>query len=83
MAFFAHWKWVSIENRWTLNVDTLMRYPIIVPPYNEQNKIAEFLNKNIWEIDLTISKIEKSIELMKEYKYALINYIVTWKVKVF
>ena len=31
MAFFSYGKGVSFDNRWTLNAETLMNYPVIVP----------------------------------------------------
>ena len=42
MAFFAYGKGVSFDNRWTLNVDTLMNYPVVSMPYDEQCKRAVY-----------------------------------------
>ena len=41
MAFFSYGKGVSFDNRWTLNAETLMNYPIVALPYDEQCKIAD------------------------------------------
>lgn len=76
-AFFAHGKGVSFENRWTLSYDTLERFPIVLPPIEEQNKIAEFLVKKCGEIDNLYSTIEKQIETLEEYKKSVIREAVT------
>lgn len=62
MAFFAHGKGVSYENRWTLNAETLMNYPIIVPSYNEQSRIVDYLNSKCSKIDSIIEKQQEIIE---------------------
>lgn len=57
-------------------------YPIknsylMFPPIEEQEKISSFLNKKTSEIDLTIEKDSRLIELLKEKRTALINHVVT------
>lgn len=54
MAFFAHGKGVSFENRWTLNAETLMNYPIVVLPYEEQCLRASYLEQKCSKIDAVI-----------------------------
>lgn len=76
-AFFTHGKGVSYENRWTLNNQTLMRFPLLVPPLNEQKKIAEFLDKKCEIIDKRLSNLERKIKSLKEYKKSLISECVT------
>lgn len=77
MAFFAHGKGVSYENRWTLNADTLMNYPIIVPPYLEQCKIADYLDSKCTLIDSVILKQESVLKKLKDYRLAFISEAVT------
>lgn len=60
-AFFSYGKGVSFDNRWTLNSETLMRYPIVVPPIEEQREIAEYLDKKCAEIDDVIGDIKAQI----------------------
>lgn len=76
-AFFAHGKGVSYENRWTLNNETIMKYPIPVPSYEEQQKIAAFLDEKVAHIDNIIEETKKSIENLKAYKQSLITETVT------
>lgn len=48
-----------------------------VPPVEEQEKIVNFLNDKISEIDVFISKTKKSIEEYKKYKQAVIVEVIT------
>lgn len=77
MAFFAHGKGVSYENRWTLNAETLMNYPIIVPTECEQRKIVDYLDAKCSKIDEIIERQQVIIEKLKEYKLHLIQETVT------
>lgn len=52
------------------------------PNLIEQNKIVEFLKVKTKEIDAIISKTREEIELLKEYKTAMISEVVTGKVDV-
>lgn len=76
-AFFTHGKGVSYENRWTLNNQTLMRFPLLVPPLNEQKEIAEFLDKKCTSIDSSIENLEQKTKSLAQYKKALIKQCVT------
>lgn len=77
MALFAHGKGVSYDNRWTLNVETLFNYYIPLPKYHEQEKIANFLDEKVGEIDRLIDNAKKSIEEYKKYKQSVITEAVT------
>lgn len=65
-----------------LNTTILGELPLPFPPIEEQKEIVEFIESKTNEIDSTISKIEKEIELIKEYRTALISEVVTGKIKV-
>lgn len=77
MAFFAHGKGISFDNRWTLGVDTLFRYNIPYPTLVEQQKIASFLDRKCTEIDEMIALQEKIIDELKAYKQSVITEAVT------
>ncbi len=49
---------------------------------NEQNEISSFIHQKITKIDQTITKIEKQIDLLKEFRTALISEAVTGKIDV-
>ena len=52
------------------------------PPLPEQTAIADFLKKETARIDGIIEKIEKSINLLREHRTALISAAVTGKIDV-
>jgi len=54
----------------------------LLPPEDEQQIIIEFLRREASKIDKLIEKIQKSIELLKEYRTALISAAVTGKIDV-
>lgn len=72
-AMFIHGKGVSFDNRWTMNAETIMDYKIPVPPVDEQNKIAAYLDRKCSKIDQVIEDNNKSIELLEEYKKRYIS----------
>ena len=49
---------------------------------NERNDIIHYIESKTQKIDNASSKIEKEIELMQEYRTALISEVVTGKIKV-
>lgn len=53
-----------------------------IPPYLEQQKIADYLDKQTSKIDRAIALKTAHIEKLKEYKNVLINDVVTGKVRV-
>ena len=52
------------------------------PDLSEQEKIVTYLNEKCGEIAADIDKANQQIELLKEYKQALITEVVTGKRKV-
>jgi type I restriction enzyme S subunit len=79
-TFFV--KEMNLVTRASLSQELLKRLPILLPPIEEQKKIGEFLNKKTNEIDDIVGKTRNEIELLKEYKSALISEVVTGKVDV-
>ena len=76
-AFFAHGYGVSFDNRWTLSYETLSKYPIVLPPSEEQDKIADFLDEKCAEIDRLSEDIQKQIDILNDYKKSVITRAVT------
>lgn len=62
--------------------DTMMNYKGVFPPLSEQQQIVEYLDKKTNLIDTTISREQKRIELLKEYRQSLISNVITGKIKV-
>ncbi len=76
-AFFTFGKGVSYENRWTLNEDTLMNFPLLVPAKSEQDIIADYLDKKCAEIDEITSNLQNQIDILENYKKSVIAEAVT------
>jgi type I restriction enzyme S subunit len=53
-----------------------------VPPNDEQERISKFIGTETTKIDQTITKIEKQINLLQEYRITLISEVVTGKIDV-
>ena len=60
----------------------LMRFPLVIPPYEEQVQIACFLDEQCAHIDMMISDKLHLIEDLESYKRSLIYEVVTGKRKV-
>ncbi|HEC78686.1 MAG TPA: restriction endonuclease subunit S [candidate division WOR-3 bacterium] len=65
-----------------LSRDKLGAVYLVAPPVDEQRAIAAFLDRETARIDALIEKIRKSIELLREYRTALISACVTGKIDV-
>ena len=55
---------------------------VVVPPFVEQEAIANFLNRETAKIDTSIAKIETIIERLQEYRMALVTAAVNGKIDV-
>ncbi|MCG6432073.1 restriction endonuclease subunit S [Vibrio parahaemolyticus] len=73
----------SVQLSWTfgtqqnIGMNTLENLTVCFPPFEEQQKIANFLNHETTKIDTLIAKQEKLIELLKEKRQAVISHAVT------
>lgn len=65
-----------------LAVERIQNLFITFPPFEEQKIISDHIEIESEQIDATISKIEKEIALLQEYRTALISEVVTGKIKV-
>jgi type I restriction enzyme S subunit len=65
-----------------LNKDNIRQLKVVSPPLEEQNDISIFITNETNKVQLTIDSAYKAIELLKEYKTALISEVVTGKVDV-
>lgn len=65
-----------------INLTELKKLWIPYPPLEEQQQIANYLDDKTSKIDTLIEKSNKSIELLKEKRTALISAAVTGKIDV-
>ena len=72
-------KEMNLVTRASLSQELLKRLPILIPSVEEQQQIADFLDKKCNAIDSIISKKEQLIEKLESYKKSLIYECVTGK----
>jgi len=73
----------SIEGtQLNLSVDRLSSIKIAIPDPDEQKQIVDFIVNETSNIDTLISKYQKQIDLMQEYRLSLISQTVTGKIDV-
>ena len=65
--------------RQSMKFADLKRLPVVVPPISEMDAIASHLDRATTRIDTLITKTERSIELLREKRTALITAAVTGK----
>jgi type I restriction enzyme S subunit len=69
-------------NQGNLGIETIKRTMLQYPPMEEQQSIADYLDKKCGEIDTLISIKQQKIESLKEYKKSIIYEYVTGKKEV-
>lgn len=65
-----------------LNFEQIAGFKLALPPQNEQEKIAKYIDEKTSKIDTLITKSTSAIELLKERRTALISAVVTGKIDV-
>ena len=68
----------SCDLRW----EKLANLLYLIPPLDEQEQIANYLDENINHINKIIEKIQEHISLLEEYKTSLIHNVVTGNIDV-
>jgi type I restriction enzyme S subunit len=62
--------------------EEFFRLPIIQPPAEEQQRIVERIHGETAELDTAISRLEREITLLREYRTRLVADVVTGKLDV-
>ena len=70
------------EGQWDLSSDEFENTLILLPPFEVQNDIVEFIKRKELELDSLISDKKKQLEILAEYKKSLIYEYVTGKKEV-
>ena len=68
--------------QWDLSLSKMKEIPFLVPPAEEQKKIISYIPTAFMKIDESISKLNREIDLMTEYKARVVSDVVTGKVDV-
>jgi type I restriction enzyme, S subunit len=69
-------------SRLRLYPEEFFRLPIIQPPAEEQHQIVERIHGETAELDVAITRLEREIELLREYRTRLVADVVTGKLDV-
>lgn len=64
-------------NSLQMSRDDLMDFPVVVPPRQDQDAIAAFLDRETAKIDALVEEQRRLIELLKEKRQAVISQAVT------
>ena len=70
------------SSRLRLYPDSFLSIPLLCPPLEEQAAIVGYLDKATADIDVTITRTRRQIELLREYQTRLISDVVTGKLDV-
>ena len=82
-VFNTHFKVMAKGvTRFGLSTDAFTKLKILLPPLSEQHRIVEYIETETTRIDQEISILEREIELLAEYRQALISEAVTGKIDV-
>lgn len=83
-ALRPYWMKLAASSRKDPNIsqDIIRNMKVAVPPFTEQENIANYLDKKSASIDSSLSKAQHQVELLQEYKQSLITEVVTGKRKV-
>ena len=65
-----------------VNISTIRNYVLALPKKQEQEAIVAYVESEIGPIDVTISRLEREIELLREYRTRLVADVVTGKLDV-
>ena len=71
-----------IANQAYLEVENIFSVAILLPKYAEQQQIVHYIETETTRIDTEIQSTQKEIDLLREYRQALIAEAVTGKIDV-
>ncbi len=79
-AYFV--KEVDLVTRASLGQDLLKSLPVLLPPLNEQNDIADFVDREIEKREILVQNAKQEIEKAEEYNESLITQVVSGQLMV-
>lgn len=74
-----YYKWGTgiVDDLWSTNWSRMKNILVAFPSYEDQKRIAEYLDARTSEIDSLIEQTERSIELLEEYRKSVVSEAVT------
>lgn len=86
LTFYGKCYFISKSKKTTnlasISSKNIMEFPVLMPPENEINEIKKFVEEEEMRVGAIITRIEREIELMQEYKTTLIAEAVTGRIDV-
>lgn len=82
IGFFGRDSYGIRTDQWDFKISAIKDIPLAVPPIDEQNAIAEYLERTIPRIEGLIADINAQIEKLNQYRQVVICDAVTGKIKV-
>lgn len=82
IGFFGRDSYGIRTDQWDFKISAIKDIPLAVPPVDEQNAIAKYLERTIPKIEGLITNITAQIEKLKQYRQIVIHNAVTGKIKV-
>ena len=79
---FYKWGHGIVDDLWTTTWQDMKNIVIPVPPLEEQQAIADYLDKKCAEIDGVIADKKEQLEVLENYKKSVIYEYVTGKKEV-
>jgi len=65
-----------------VNISTIRNFFLAMPSRDEQNKIADYIESQGRPIDIAVARIEREIDLLREYRTRLVADVVTGKLDI-
>jgi type I restriction enzyme S subunit len=76
------WQTVAFSAQPGIYLGTIAATPTTVPPFDEQRRIVDLIKDELLPVSASISKAEREIDLIREYRTSMIAEVVTGKVDV-
>lgn len=73
ISFDRKYMHYSKNIRYTLNYDEFSSLPMLIPPLEEQKRIADYLDRQCAKINEIIKDNNREIELLEEYKMKILD----------
>lgn len=81
-AFYSAAQGINENGRYRLKTDTFLHYEIVLPPFEEQQAIADAIDSRIGALDSIIEQKELLLSKLKAYKKSIFYDYVTGKKEV-
>lgn len=65
-----------------VNISTIRNYVLAIPPIEEQHQIAAYINSETAPVEAAKQRLEREIDLLREYRRRLVSDLVTGKLDV-